>query len=139
VFNDSQGAISDYTLALNNPDYFDAYLDRGKLRLDDKQYRAAELDFTKALKLRPQSARIYFLRANALKNMGKNNEAIEDLDKAISLNMSYVCAYFMRGFLNYSTRRYKSALYDWEQTLKLDKNYYSKLSPYIETAKAKLI
>ncbi|MFH1196137.1 MAG: tetratricopeptide repeat protein [bacterium] len=138
VFSDTHGAMSDYTLALSNPDYFDAYLDRGKLRLEDKQFRAAELDFTKALKLRPQSSRIFFLRANALKNMGKNNEAIDDLDKAISLNLSYVCAYFMRGFLNFSIRRYKLALADWEQTLRLDKNYYSKLTPYIESARAKL-
>jgi tetratricopeptide (TPR) repeat protein len=60
-----------------------AFEARGKAKFGLRKYKEARRDLDKAAELLPNRARVYFLRAYALKLLGDFDGAIRDCDKAI--------------------------------------------------------
>ena len=55
MMDDLDGALEDYNKTIElNPEYVDAYLNRGCLKRELKDYKGALEDFNKALELNPQ-------------------------------------------------------------------------------------
>ena len=111
--NQYEDAIKDYTKAINlAPNEAIFYIGRAKAYDELKQYEKKELDFTKALDLLAQdntekestkseeqgNDEIYYLSL-ALDSIDKKQyiQAIELLDKAISLNPQNPESYYWRG------------------------------------------
>ena len=95
---DKQGAIADYDRAIAlNPNYAEAYNNRGitKSNLGDKQ--AAITDFNLALKINPDYAEAYGNRGIIKSNLGDKQAGITDFNLALKINPDYAEAYGSRG------------------------------------------
>ena len=65
---------------------------------DAKLLEAGALsDLNRAITLQPQSAYLYYCRANLYYNQGNNDKAIADYTAAIKLDSRFAEAYFNRG------------------------------------------
>jgi len=84
-----QEALEKYTLALSEDNDLDAY-----------------------------NATLYANRAAALKNLGRYQEAIQDLNFSISLDSNYMKAYIRRAQCYCSIEKYDEAINDYEFVLK---------------------
>jgi len=85
---DRVGAIADFSRILElNPNYRDAYLNRAVAYGDEKQYDKSVADRQRGIDLdpaNPANAEEYGLMAQALHQLGRNQEAITALDRAIA-------------------------------------------------------
>ena len=91
-------AIKYYSTAIElNPNYPDAYNNRGIARGTLGNYKGAIKDFDKAIELNSNYANAYNNRGIAKDKLGDHEDAIEDFDKAIELNPDYADAYNNRG------------------------------------------
>ena len=80
-----------------NPDYAEAYNNRGAAYGDKGDVDRAIDDCNTAITLKSDYADAYNNRGNAYDNKGKVDRAISDYTEAIDLNPDYVEAYYNRG------------------------------------------
>ena len=79
-------AITYYDRAIDqDPDYIEAYYERGQARHYGKKYRPAILDFNKFINLNPNYVEAYYYRAEAKVRLGDSEGAKEDLETALPL------------------------------------------------------
>ena len=126
------------------------FLDRGILFASRGEYKMAIADFTEALKLDPNMAAAYILRARALvasvsnvikveanfrditvlvtrgnvsvENARIYDQAIADLNQAIRLDPNNAVAYYNRGYAYKLKGDYDRAIADLNQAIRLDPN-----------------
>ena len=68
---DYQGAIADYDRALElNPQFAQAYYNRGNAKRTLKDYQGAIADYDKAIELNPRFAQAYYNRGVAKSDLG---------------------------------------------------------------------
>ena len=78
--------ISDSTIAFEyNPNYANAYNNRGNARLQLKDYQGALSDSNKAIEINPNDANPYYNRSWARAFSGDKAGAIADLQKSAEL------------------------------------------------------
>ncbi len=83
---DFKGAIADYTKAIEiNPQYADAYNNRGAAKYSLKDTQGAIADYNKAIEINPQLALAYYNRGNAKHGLRDQPGACADYKKAVSL------------------------------------------------------
>ena len=91
-------AIDDYIKAMQlNPDYVDAYYNRGNIYGEQGDFDSAIADYTKAIHLDPDYADAYKNRGLAYSGKSDYNRAIEDYTRAIELKPDLAEAYAGRG------------------------------------------
>jgi tetratricopeptide (TPR) repeat protein len=98
----SQPAIDAFTRALTGSDLAPslqpiAYLDRGRAYWEQGDLDRASADFTAAIRLKPDFADAYALRAELLLGKGAADDSIADASKALSLNEHQAGVYDVRG------------------------------------------
>ena len=69
------------------------------------------------------TAQDYFRRAYKNDDLGKHEEAIEDLNKAIELKPDYALAYNNRGIAYNNLGQYDRAIEDYDKAIELDPDY----------------
>ena len=69
-----------------NPNFADAYSNRGNLYADQGKPDLALADYNKAIALNPNDAEAYYNRGLLYYNQGKPELALSDYNKAIALN-----------------------------------------------------
>jgi tetratricopeptide (TPR) repeat protein len=80
-------AISVLTQTIRlNPNLWQAYEYRGRLRVREGDYFAALEDLSEAIRLAPQERHLYFLRAQVYDNVGQNVLAQHDYEAAYRLD-----------------------------------------------------
>ena len=80
---DYDQAIADYTEAIRlNPEYAEAYCNRGVAYWEKGNDDKAIADFTEAIRLNPEYARAYQNRGVAYGKKGENSKAKSDYDQA---------------------------------------------------------
>jgi len=95
---DYQGALAAYSQAIVlNPNYTQAYNNRGVAcrALGDKQ--GAVDDYNQALRINPNLEAAYNNRGIARSQLGDKQGAIADYNQALRLNPNYAEAYYNRG------------------------------------------
>ena len=96
--DDAEGQIADYSEALRlNPDYAEAFNNRGVARKSKGDLEGAIADYSEALRLNPQDALAFNNRGNARKNQGDLEGAIADYSEALRLNPQDTDAFTGRG------------------------------------------
>ena len=84
---------------------------------------ASIVSLAQAIRKNPDDPINYNKRGLALAQAGKNEEALADFNKAISLDPNYGQAFANRGTLYRKSRRFEEALADYERALTLDATY----------------
>ena len=85
--NDTDGAIAEYTKAIeNDPTFFKAYLNRGIDRDTQNDHAGAMADFTKVIELDPTNLQAYICRGGDRIITKDLDGAVEDFTKAIELD-----------------------------------------------------
>ena len=80
-------------------------------------------DFTHALRLTPNSAKIYNARGLSQGLAGDYERAIQDFSRAVELNPKFAAAYYNRGQTRVAQGAYDAAIGDFNQALGLDPTY----------------
>ncbi|QLE54258.1 tetratricopeptide repeat-containing serine protease family protein [Nostoc sp. TCL26-01] len=121
---DYKGAIADYTKAISlNPQYANAYLNRGAVRYELGDKQGAIADFNQALKINPNFDLAYYNRGNARYELGDKQGAIADYNQALKINPNLAKAYINRGNARYELGDKQGAIADFNSALKINPNF----------------
>jgi tetratricopeptide (TPR) repeat protein len=82
-----------------------------------KNFKDAEKEFRKAVTHDPTMAKAWNMLGKELQEQKKEAEALQALDKAISLSPRLVDAYFNKGFIYYKMGNFKEAMTAFENTM----------------------
>ena len=106
------------------PDYADAYGNRGNAYTDLGQYQRAIEDYNEAIRLNPDLAEAYKAYNNRgttyARDLGQYKRAIEDYNKAIRLKPDYAMAYVNRGAVYTTLGQYQRAIEDYNKAIRLN-------------------
>lgn len=80
-----------------NPANPTPYIDRGLALRKQKKYKEAEADFNKALEMSPNFFRAYGYRAFLYLETGNTKQALEDAQRAVTIEPSYAYGYLILG------------------------------------------
>jgi tetratricopeptide (TPR) repeat protein len=117
---DFRGAIADYTEAIRlNPNYAEAYNDRGAARYDLGDKQGAIADYNTAIKINPNYAYAYNNRGTARSDLGDKQGAIADYTSAIKINPNHANAYYNRGNARYYLGDKQGAIVDLQKAAEL--------------------
>ena len=125
-------ALADYSRTIElDPHNILAYAYRAMSYSQNRQIQLALNDYDKLLKLNPPNYMdVYNNRGNVFASIGKNDLAMADYDKAISLDPQHTTAYLNRGDLFSAQKLYDRALQDYR--------WYIELNPHNRLAQKKL-
>ncbi|MHC5937079.1 tetratricopeptide repeat-containing S1 family peptidase [Nostoc sp.] len=98
-------------------------INRGALYSDQKKWKLALDDYTKAIAINPQSAGAYTNRGNLYKDQKKGELAEADYNKAIAINPQYNYAYYNRGVLYSDQKKWKLALADYTKAIAINPQF----------------
>ncbi|WP_341532336.1 tetratricopeptide repeat protein (plasmid) [Nostoc sp. UHCC 0302] len=120
---DFRGAITDYNQAIKiNPNYANAYYNRGIARDDLADLQGAIADYNQAIKINPNLAEAYINRGIARYDLGDKQGAIADYNQAIKINPNLALAYSNRGIARYDLGDKQGAIADYNQAIKINPN-----------------
>src|SRR5579859_1813987 len=114
-------ALTNITRAIEiNPDFPDAYCERGMIKWWLQDYQGAVADYDKAIALNPKCGGYYCNRGQAKCSLKMIPDALADYDKAIGLDPKNAQAFFNRGTLKiiYLTN-YTGAITDLTEAIDL--------------------
>lgn len=139
-------ALYAFTKAIKlEPDYAEAYNNRGATYHILGNYQQEIKDLNKAIKLKPDLVEAYFNRGTAYDMLGIYGRAIQDFHKAIELKPDYARAYLNRGIVYSWLGNYQQATEDYNKAIELKPDYayaysnrgdaYKKLGNYEQAIK----
>ena len=115
--------LTTYVAQTQNPTSADDYSQRGISRFENNDFAGAVADFTKAIELNGQNLEFcYYFRGIALYRLGKLDDALVDLSKAISLKQ-HPRFYDDRGNLLAQKGDFSGALVDLNKALEISPQY----------------
>ena len=118
---DDRQAIAFYDQAIQlNPNYTDAYMNRGATKGRSGDYQGAIVDFNQAIELNPNDANAYKGRGVVKGRSGDDQGALVDFNKAIELNPNDANAYRGRGLAKYRLGDNQGAIVDYDQAIQLN-------------------
>jgi tetratricopeptide (TPR) repeat protein len=121
---DYQGAIQALNQAIVlNPNYADAYYNRGIARSSLGDKKGAIADYNEALRINPNYAEAYYNRGNARSSLGDKKRAIADYDQALRINPNYAIVYINRGSARYELGDKQGAIADYDQALRIEPDF----------------
>jgi tetratricopeptide (TPR) repeat protein len=108
---------------LINPNYAEAYLNRGIVRdaLEDEQ--GAIEDYSQAIKINPNNTDAYEERGFSRYKLGDKQGAIEDYSQAIKINPQSADGYFHSGEYRDELGDMQGAIEYYTQAIKMNPNY----------------
>jgi Flp pilus assembly protein TadD len=117
-------AIADFDQAIRlNPNFADAFYNRGNAYGRKGQPDRAIADFDQAIRLNPNYSEAFKDRGNAYDDKGQFDRALQDYDQAIRLNPNLALAFYDRGLAYFSKGQYDRAIADYDQAIRLDPKY----------------
>lgn len=120
IDRDYQGAIKDCDRAIeNNPNFVEAYIERGASHYNLGNGRATLQDCTQALNINPKFAPAYYYQGKARYRLGYTQAAISAYTQAITYNSNYPESYYCRGLANIDLKEYNLAIADLTKAAEL--------------------
>ena len=125
-------ALADYSKVIDiDPQYAQAYYNRGNTYADLEEHDSAVADYSKAIDIDPQDAQAYYNRGNTYYNLEEYDSALADYSKAIDIDPQYARAYYNRGNTYDVLEAYDSALADYSKAWLLKEKLSEKKVPLI--------
>jgi tetratricopeptide (TPR) repeat protein len=122
-------AISDFNVAIQiNPDYWEAYSNRGLVWIKKHEYDRAAEDFTAATRDEKVAHLAFNNLANIYAEKGDYDRSIEDYSRAIRLRPDYADAYYGRANIYNELGDTKKAIADFDATIRLNPNHVMALT-----------
>ncbi len=122
--NDPRDEIDGYSQAIHlNPQFTQAYNNRGVAYEKIGDHRAALRDFDQTLKLDPGAVAAYYNRGISYGGLGEPRRAILDYDRAIELDPKLAMAYYSRGLTHAKIAEHQHASGDFDRTIELDPKF----------------
>ena len=123
--SDFEGAIADYTAAINlNPadknQLAEGYNSRGFAKDNLGRREEAIEDYDEAIRLNPEFAAAWNNRGLAKSQLGHHEEAIANLDEAIRLDSENATAWYNRGFAKDNLGRHEETIADLDEVIRLN-------------------
>jgi tetratricopeptide (TPR) repeat protein len=112
----------DQAIAIN-PQYFQAYIERGNVKDAIHDYPGAIADYTSAISIDPKAAPAYYNRGTVLSQSGKHEAAIVDYKRAIAINPQYAQAYLNLANELDDLNDVAGALANYDRAIMLKPNY----------------
>ena len=106
-----------------NPNYAQAYYNRGKALTDLKRLEEAIASYDRAIALKPDYAQAWCNRGNVLNDLENFQQALASYDKAIALKPDYAEAWSNRGTALQYLYRLEEALACHDKALALNPDY----------------
>ncbi len=100
-----------------------AYYNRGKAYEYEKQPKEALIDYTQAIKLRPDYAEAYTNRGGIYQEEHRYELAQADLNKALSINPNFDKALNNRGIIYNNIRSYDLAIVDFTKAIAINPSF----------------
>ncbi len=101
------------------PDFADAYYNRGHARDEIRDFEGAIVDYDEAINLDPDFAEAYANRGVSRYKQEDSEGAIRDYDKAISLNPYSANVFNNRGTVHFGNNRIEAAVRDFDEAIRL--------------------
>lgn len=121
---DLDGAIAAYTRAIKlNPNYTQAYNNRGNVKGAKGDHDGAIADFDRAIELDPKHTNSYNNRGVQRWEKHDWGGAIADFNHAIELDPKYAKAYYNRGNVKGDKGDHDGAITDFDRSIELDPKY----------------
>jgi tetratricopeptide (TPR) repeat protein len=118
------GAIAAYSRAIEfNPDYTEAYNNRGNLKGAKEDHDGAIADYDRAIQLDPTHTISYNNRGVQRQEKHDWDGAIADFNHAIELDPKYAKAYYNRGNVKEDKGDHDGAISDFDRAIELDPKY----------------
>ena len=105
------------------PQHADALHLAGVLELQTQHHMQAIKLISRAIKIAPQHASFYVSRGNALRNLNKLREAVDDYNTAIRIDPTFPVVYNNRANLLKKLGQVDAALADYQEALRLRFDY----------------
>jgi tetratricopeptide (TPR) repeat protein len=119
-----QDAINNYTKAIEiNPDYAEAYNNRGNTYLQLGSYDLALNDYLNAIRLKPDYTEAYYDCGNLYSSQGLYDKAITNYSKAIELEPDHFKAFNNRGFAYFKQELLDKSIEDYTKAVELNPDY----------------
>ncbi len=113
-------AIDLYTQVLaSDPEYLNAYLQRGFCHSLQREYQAAVDDFSAVIKRKSDHLWAYTSRGSAYNKLNKPDLAIQDFNKVLQLDPRNQEAYNNRGWAKKALGDAEGACGDWKASRKM--------------------
>lgn len=148
---DLEGCIDDYdkAFAINPKSIADnrfiaqAYSNRGFIRANELDVDGAIDDFTKAINITPSENEHYYKRGHALLIRGDLEDALKDLNKALSLVNAHdpsarIFIYATRGMLKFQQGKDAEGQVDIDEARRLNTDQRFQLEGYLWELEAKI-
>ena len=101
------------------------YFNWGNKKLDLGDYAGAIVDYTQAIRLKPDFASAYYNRGIAKKELGQYIAAIADYTETIRLKPDHASAYYNRGITKRKLEQYDAAIADYTEAIRLRPDHAS--------------
>ena len=101
----------------------DTYFKWGNEKVSLGDYREAIVDFSQAIRLKPDDAVYHFARGFAKAGLRQHTAAIDDYDAAIRLEPDAANTYYNRGVVKADLEQYTAAINDYDTAILLKPDY----------------
>jgi len=110
--------------ALTTHDRAATYNNRGVIKYNKGLYDSAMQDYETGIKLQPDMGDAYVDRGAALIRMNRYDDAIADINKGMTMGMSYPhIGYYNRAVAEQLKGQFKEAYFDYKKVLELEPNF----------------
>ena len=96
------------------------FYNSGNDKLDQKDFKGASEEYTKAIELNPNKPEFFMNRGIAKSELGDYRSAIEDFSVSITLDTNNKLAYFNRGNTHHMLRNYTGSVEDFDKVILID-------------------
>ena len=121
----------DFSLALDfinkaikiNPNFAEAYNERGNALYELKQLQLAIKSYNQAIKLNPKYADAYYNKGLVLHELKKIELAIKSYDRAIKINPNHVYSHNNKGYALQKLKKIEASIESFYNVLKINPNF----------------
>ncbi|HOX09465.1 MAG TPA: tetratricopeptide repeat protein [Candidatus Omnitrophota bacterium] len=130
-------SIIQFTKAIQmNPQFCDAFKQRGNAFLKIGDYERAIWDYDRAIELNPKYPNLYLNRGSAYLRLDNTEKAIADYTKALELDPAFTMVYEGRANVYRDLHEYDKAIADYTRIIELEptnaKAFYKRGYMYLE-------
>lgn len=98
---------------------FEAYHNRGVVRMQKKSYKKAIEDFNRAIEINPDYLNAYLNRGRAYKNLKSYSKALKDFTFCVEQDPKLAEAFYQKATIYYNRRNYDKAIESLQSAAKL--------------------